>query len=313
MNPPTKPPAALPGSKAIPAVRDHIQSLVLVLAGVPFLCGVGWGALRYASSAGYAGDVFLIAVCIISSLFGLVAWRLRAATIGAAACGALICFDITILSGRPGSGSVISSGLAPLILLFLITHAATRFRRDRKRTSASSKEEKHGRNAAQVIANLGVAAVAAAQYYWISQGVPHLSAATTNVFAMSQIPMLAALAEATADTLSSEIGQAVGGRPFLLLHWRRVAPGTDGAISAAGTLAGISGAAAIALIAGPAMGIGTPGIRDIVLAASAGLMFDSLLGATFERAGWIGNDIVNFASTLFSATLAYLLQPGVLG
>jgi len=312
MKTPDRRPAVLEGSKAIPASRDRFQSRLLVLAGVPLLCWVGWRALGYASSAGRAAHTFLISACAVSSLFGLAAWRLHAATAGAAACGALICFDITILSGRRGSGSVLSSGLTPLILLFLLTHAATRFRRDRKRTSVSSHEEKQGRNAAQVIANLGVAAVAAAQYCWIFHGVPRSVAAIT-IFPALQIPMLSALAEATADTLSSEIGQAVGGRSFLVLHWRRVTPGTDGAISAAGTLAGVGGAAIIALVAATTMGIGFPGISDIVLAATAGLFFDSLLGATLERAGWIGNDMVNFASTLFSAALAYLLQLGMFG
>ena len=31
--------------------------------------------------------------------------------------------------------------------------------------------------------------------------------------------------------------------------------------------------------------------------------FDSLLGATVERRGWLGNDLVNFASTVFAAML----------
>lgn len=301
------PTVSSPRSKAIPALRDRFQSDLLLVAGVPLLCWVAWEALHYAGSAGHWGRVFLVTGCGISSLFGLAAWRIRAATAGAAACGALICFDITILSGRPGNGSVFSSGLTPLILLFLLTHAATRFRRDQKKGFSSSDEEKHGRAAAQVIANLGVAALASAQYYWSFHGVPEPSA-TQSVFAMLQIPMLSALAEATADTLSSEIGQAAGQTPYLLLHWQRVSPGTDGAISAAGTLAGIAGAGAIALISVPAMGIGLPGIEVIVLAAVTGLFFDSVLGATLERGGWIGNDVVNFASSLFSAALAYVLE-----
>jgi uncharacterized membrane protein len=39
----------------------------------------------------------------------------------------------------------------------------------------------------------------------------------------------------------------------------------------------------------------------------AGLLFDSVLGATLERRGWLGNDWVNFASTAFAALLAYML------
>jgi uncharacterized membrane protein len=35
-----------------------------------------------------------------------------------------------------------------------------------------------------------------------------------------------------------------------------------------------------------------------------GLFFDSLLGATVERRGWLGNDLVNFTSTAFAAVLA---------
>ena len=41
------------------------------------------------------------------------------------------------------------------------------------------------------------------------------------------------------------------------------------------------------------------------LAGCAGLFFDSLLGATVERRGWLGNDLVNFASTVFAAVVAY--------
>jgi len=38
-----------------------------------------------------------------------------------------------------------------------------------------------------------------------------------------------------------------------------------------------------------------------------GLFFDSLLGATFERAGWLNNDAVNVLSTLSAAAFALVL------
>jgi uncharacterized membrane protein len=43
-------------------------------------------------------------------------------------------------------------------------------------------------------------------------------------------------------------------------------------------------------------------------AGCAGLFFDSVLGATVERKGWLGNDLVNFSSTVFAAGLAYALM-----
>jgi uncharacterized membrane protein len=44
-----------------------------------------------------------------------------------------------------------------------------------------------------------------------------------------------------------------------------------------------------------------------MVGACAGLFFDSLLGATVERRGWLGNDLVNFCSTLFAALVAEAL------
>jgi uncharacterized membrane protein len=44
----------------------------------------------------------------------------------------------------------------------------------------------------------------------------------------------------------------------------------------------------------------------IALAAIAGMLFDSVLGATFENRGRMGNDSVNFVSTVCAADLALL-------
>jgi len=39
----------------------------------------------------------------------------------------------------------------------------------------------------------------------------------------------------------------------------------------------------------------------------AGMFCDSLLGATLENRGKMGNDSVNFVSTVFAADLAFIL------
>jgi uncharacterized membrane protein len=41
-----------------------------------------------------------------------------------------------------------------------------------------------------------------------------------------------------------------------------------------------------------------------VAGAIFGLLFDSLLGATFERKGWLNNDSVNFLSTASASGFA---------
>ena len=122
------------------------------------------------------------------------------------------------------------------------------------------------------------------------------------------IAMLAAMAEATADTVSSELGQILGGPPRMITNLRSVPAGTDGAISLAGTLCGSVAAAiviAVAVIALP-MFPRTDALLALV-AGIAGTLIDSLLGAIPERKGWLNNDAVNTISTLAAALMGALL------
>jgi uncharacterized protein (TIGR00297 family) len=117
--------------------------------------------------------------------------------------------------------------------------------------------------------------------------------------------MLAALCEAAADTVSSEIGQAIGGRPLMITTLRRVEPGTDGAISLAGTFAGVLAAGIVAAAGAFTFFAGGTSMALIAWAGGIfGLLFDSLLGATMERRGWLNNDLVNFLSTTSAAAFA---------
>jgi uncharacterized protein (TIGR00297 family) len=320
-------------SKAIPPARDRLQSHLLVWTVVPVLCYLVFSQFRLLLQVFSAGrghislldiarghyipaqgsyDGFLAQIIAASAIFALAAWRLRAATAAAAACGGLICLLITTnLTSLPGT-SVLHSGLSPLLLLFALTFYATRLGRERK-AQAGLAEGRKGRNAAQVIANLGIAAFfsSTAGFYiamrcgWFGE-INGEGAVVRVYFATPYIPMLAALAEATADTVSSEIGQAFGGQPFLLTTLRRVPRGTDGAISLTGTLAGVAAAAIIAATGAPALGMSLAECSVALAAGIAGLFFDSLLGATVERRGWIGNDFVNFFSTAFAAGVALL-------
>lgn len=118
------------------------------------------------------------------------------------------------------------------------------------------------------------------------------------------IALIAVFAEATGDTISSEIGQWISGRAYLITTFKPVPVGEDGGISAGGTLAGAL-ASALVVALGFGMGLcGRGGAAMALGAAVAGNLFDSVLGATLERRGVMTNGIVNFAGTSFAGALA---------
>lgn len=288
--------------KAIPLNRDRLQSRALAFGAGALLVALSVQTMVIAYPLADRLPAFIFGSFGISVFFALAVLGLRAATIAGAASGAMICLLLIIWTGS-STGSLLRTGLTPLIFLFVLTFAATRMGRQLK-TKAGLAEGRRGRNAAQIIANLGVPAASSSL---IGIGVlfgwsPHmLSVRLAGVIA------LAALAEATADTVSSEIGQAFGGQPIMLTTPQKVDPGTDGAVSLTGTAAGIAGAAAVVSSGWWALRLGIREASIALLAACAGLFFDSLLGATVERRGWLGNDLVNFTSTLFAAVFALSL------
>jgi uncharacterized protein (TIGR00297 family) len=120
--------------------------------------------------------------------------------------------------------------------------------------------------------------------------------------------MAAALAEAAADTVSSEMGQALGGTPRLITTWKKVAPGTDGAVTLPGTMDGATAAIAVALVFALSRILSWRSFAVCAGAGVAGMIFDSFLGATLERSRLLGNNAVNLASTIVAAGLAFLLS-----
>jgi uncharacterized protein (TIGR00297 family) len=236
----------------------------------------------------------------ISGLFGAIVWRLRAGTPRAALAGAAITASLMYATTQfPYQWSWLHGGLLPLLSLFLLTFAATKAGKAKKERLGTG-EGKKGRNAAQVAANLGIAALVAQPAWAQLAGLMRLGESPMLAFAAA----LAALAEAAADTVSSEIGQVIGGVPRLITTLRRVEPGTDGGITLVGTAAGAVAAVLIAAIGSWAIGGGWMLFWLAAPGGIFGLLFDSLLGATLERKDWLNNDAVNFLSTLSAAAFS---------
>lgn len=236
----------------------------------------------------------------ISFIFALLVWLVRSATAHAAAAGGLIAATLYLGTVRQPDGFWWQTAFLPLIALLLLTLFSTHFRRNKKEQLGLA-EARTGRHAGQVCANLGAAALAAALFAY--------SGASSRLHTIEMLAVTAAFVEATADTMSSEIGQAIQGKTILLTSGQIVSPGTDGGMSVAGTLSGCAGGAVVAAVSGICMGLRTQQALFCWLAGVAGIFFDSWLGATLERKHLLGNDAVNFFSTSFSALLAVIFGP----
>lgn len=293
-------------TKAIPPARDQLQSRLLVWTIAPLIL-MACGQLAYWTAVGGPAWKFYLAKALaVSVVFAFAAWGVRAATPAAALTGGAICLLLTCYTGSLPK-SPVNSALTPLLTLFLLTFLSTRAGRQQK-ASRGLAESRKGRRTSQVIANLGVVALLSnlTGYDVVAWAARNPGISDIDTYWVLCIVVLAALGEATADTVSSEIGQAFGGKPILLTTFSKVDAGIDGAITLTGTAAGILAAIAVTAAAAWSMHLSLQQCCIALGAAVAGLFFDSLLGATIERKGLIGNDLVNFLSTAFAAVIALL-------
>ena len=215
--------------------------------------------------------------------FAALARGLRGVNRSGALAGGIACFVLYASAGP--------AAFAALATLFLLAWVSTRLGFRRKQALGVA-EQREGRSGWQVLANLGVAA-----------GGSILFSATGNRAWL--VAAIAALAEAATDTVASEIGQTRGGTALLITTWKRVPSGTDGGVTFLGTVAGVLAGLAVASISALTGLLAPNQLWSAAAAGFAGMLVDSLLGATFQRRGWLNNEAVNFFGTLVAALLAY--------
>lgn len=197
----------------------------------------------------------------------------------------------TLVLGLGGWGAY-----ALLWVFFSVGTLTTRFGRRRKEAMGKAEAAGGRRGAANVLANCSVAA------FLVS-----CAALTPGLVPQLLLAAAAALATALMDTVGTEVGQALRTPTVLLPDFHPVPPGTDGAVSIGGTLAGLLAAFLLAAL-GVHLGLYPPsGIPIVVVAAFTGTVVESLLGR--DGASWrvTNGHVLNFFNTLAGAALALLL------
>jgi uncharacterized protein (TIGR00297 family) len=226
---------------------------------------------------------------LVTLAFAALARAVRGVSWSGAAAGGMVCFVLYAAAGV--------EAFALLALVFLLTWAATRIGYQRKLRLGTA-EKKSGRTAAQVFANVGVAAMCAGAY------------ALRNHDPAFLLGLSASLSEAAADTVSSELGQAFSQRARLITNWKEVPAGTDGGISLFGTSCGMVAGGVVSLAAVLTGLVPRNWWALSAGAAIAAMIADSFLGAILERRGWLNNNGVNFLSTLLAAGICLALVTG---
>ncbi|MFB6068594.1 MAG: TIGR00297 family protein [Halobacterium sp.] len=188
-----------------------------------------------------------------------------------------------------------------LIAFFAVGSLTTKFRYDQKLERGVAEPNEGARGTGNVLGN-SAAALFALLLYAAHAHVPLSGAAYQFAYAGS-------IATALADTLSSEVG-GLFDEPRLVTTFERVEPGTDGAVTWQGELAGVAGAAVIGGLCVAVFGFGAEAAAAVVAAGFVGMTADSLAGATVEG-GVVGNQAVNFLATLTGGVAGGLLALAV--
>ena len=217
---------------------------------------------------------------------------------------------------------------AVLLLTFFISSSALSRAFSQRKADLSEKFSKGGRRDwGQVLANGGFGALLAVAHAMHPEAV------------WPWIAFVGAMAAVNADTWATEIGVLSQAAPRLITTGKVVERGASGGVSLLGSLAALSGAGLIAIIAALVLPQGT-WLRDYfwvlplagVLGGVSGAFFDSTLGATVQVIyycsscqketerhpyhlcgeqtsymrgwSWLNNDVVNFAASLLGAAMA---------
>lgn len=127
----------------------------------------------------------------------------------------------------------------------------------------------------------------------------------SNIF---YVGFVASLATKLSDTSASEIGKAYGKTTYLITTLKQVSPGTEGAISLEGTIAGIIGSLILTIYAISIGFINNSALIPSILAAFIATNIESIIGATLQNKYYfLTNEVVNFINTFIGAIIAMLL------
>ena len=237
----------------------------------------------------YKADLLMVVMAVIVGFtFGYFAFRAKTADLSGLFSAALIGIILLVFAAPQGT-----QWFLIMLSFFILGSAATKYKFEYKKRIGVDQGRGGARGYRNVFAN-GIVAAAAAVLFGIFQ---------QPVFIVMYV---GCVATAAADTLASEIG-VTGGIPYMITTFKKVPIGLNGGVSLTGEFVALLGGFTISLVA-LLLNVITPEMMIIcTLAGFVGTNIDSLVGATLENRGYIGNAGTNLLATIGGGVFAVAL------
>ena len=234
----------------------------------------------------YQADLqMVVAAVIVGFTFAYFAYRSKTADLSGLFSSALVGIVLLVFAGP--------KWFLIMLVFFILGSAATRYKFEYKKRIGVEQGRGGARGYRNVFAN-GIAATAAAVLFGVFQ---------QPVFIVMYV---GCVATAAADTLASEIG-VTGGIPYLITTLKKVPIGTNGGVTLVGETVALLGGLAVSGAAFLLGVITLPVVLVCTLAGFVGTNIDSLVGATLENRGFLGNAGTNLLATIGGGVVAVAL------
>ena len=234
----------------------------------------------------YTADLQLVVIAVIVAFtFGYFAFRFKTADLSGLFSAALVGIILIVFAD--------ARWFMVMLAFFILGSISTRYKYEYKKKLSIEQGQGGARGYRNVFAN-GIVAAAAAVLY--------------GVFVRPEFIVLyiGCVATAAADTMASEIG-VTGGTPYMITTLEKVPIGTNGGVTITGEVVALAGGFLVCVVA-LFLTIITPWMLVIcTIAGFAGTNIDSLVGATLENNGYVGNAGTNLLATLGGGIVAVAL------
>ncbi len=281
--------AALVGA-GLESLPSEVDDNLLPPVGAALTLALVLGALHPAAAFPPQWPRQLLLAVVLNTALPLLAVGLKVVRVSGAVAGGISGALILAFGGFGAYGL--------LWAFFAIGTVATWLGRKRKEAIGRAEGSGGRRGAENVIANVAVPVLLV---------LAGKVAGSPGFVAACRVAAAAAFATAAMDTVGTEVGQVVQGRTFLLPEFREVPPGTDGAVSLAGTAAGLLAADLIAILVVVLYGLPWGAGVIVVAAACVGTIVESLLGRDGVPWRVSNGHVLNLYNTAVGASVAWLL------